>query len=554
MNDYLEFKDWLEKKEHLSPNWIVVARSQKSDRESLFTYSALVVDREGCLERVLEKPDWEINCLGGVTGFGHPTFETSDSDGIVYLPAGIQDIDDLKLQPFVLYRSFHGYVPERFEFVQSFLLYHEAFYSDKEKEYQRITKEGEIAVVAKLDYESEKNQVLSVDAHHLRDFLAANKSFLVRYHDHTRFSEQEITNLPDDQLVSELSDDSRCIRISRGKGGVCPGYSIYSKLLGKDVIRPYPEPDSRHRERITGEGDTQFEEFIVGRNDDGDLECATCDKDKLSNFFTDRGTPHYLTPVYFRAEVLSKYYSDSKRYNVGECYLSCLTKWGLEFERQKKNIVQVYLGDLGGIPFEEQKHWRSFNVPYMGPISEKRFRRDFLNEVDESEDPVSIFKKEYELVQRHFLDNYGEPLFLPLEEGDKYRWETLHLPLTEDWSEFDSQSLTLAKITTDALNVSLLKRETGKKIDPEGEIRNSIDLLQEFLKQKAAGTDTMDHVSEAFRMVWSIRNTGPAHLKKKNFLKALERYGLSELTNYERIRKMTLEIAHALDSILCVLT
>lgn len=554
MKDFLEFDDWLKKKEYLSRNWIVVARSQKSDVQILFTYSVLLAEGEGHLERILKTPNWEINRLGGVKMFGVPTFELPDEKEMIYLPAGFQEIDGLWFQPFVFYRSFQGYIPERFEFVQSFLLYHQAFYSDKEGQFQRITKSGEISVVAKLDYESKDNQVLLVDAHHLRDFLAANKSFLVRYHDHKRFSEQEIADLPDDQLVTEVSDASRCIEISLRKGGIHPSFSSHSRLLGKDVIRPYSRPDSRHRESITGEDDNRFEEFIFGRSADGELEYATCNKEELSNFFMDRNTPHYLTPVYFRAEVLSRYYDDSKRYSVGECYLSCLTKWGLEFVRQEKDLIQVYLGDVGDIPYEEQKHWRSFNIPYMGPISEKRFRRDFFNEVEESEDPVSIFKKRYELIQRFFLDKYGKPLFLALEEGDKYRWETLHLPLTEDWSEFDSQSLALAKITTDALNVSLLKKQTGKKIDPTGEIRNKIDMFEEFLKQTGAEMNTLTRVSEVFRMVQTIRSTGPAHPKKKNFMKGLERYGISDLTNYNRIRKMILDLAQVLNSILSLLT
>ncbi|MFF3755898.1 hypothetical protein [Streptomyces sp. NPDC002185] len=34
---------------------------------------------------------------------------------------------------------------------------------------------------------------------------------------------------------------------------------------------------------------------------------STCDPKKLSNYFADRATPHHLTRVYFRREVLHRY-------------------------------------------------------------------------------------------------------------------------------------------------------------------------------------------------------------------------------------------------------
>lgn len=551
---FLRFEDWLEKKEHMKMDWIVVARDQKIGGCNYFTYSVLVLNNEESMKTILKTPDWEIIRRGGVGDFGFPYFEISDDDELVYFPARLEEVDGLFLQPFVLYRSYHGFVPNKFEFVQSFLLFHRAFYSAKEKQFKRVTENGDIVNVAKLEYESERNQVLLADAHHLKDFLCANKSFLVRYHDHVRFSEQDISKLKDDEVFTKISDTSRCIDISLRKEGFhLERYVSHSRLLGKDVVLPNPKPDPRHRYAIIGEDNRQFEKFIIGRNADGEIEYATCNEEELSNFFTDRNAPLYLSHVYFKAEVLSKYYHDSTRYSVGEWGLSCLTKWGLEFVRQEKDLVHVYLGDLGYIPYDEQKHWRSFNVVYMGPMSEKRFRRDFLLEVSESENPVTLFRKRYELIQRSFLDKYKELLFIELDEGDKYRWDTLHLPLTEDWSEFDNQSLALAKITTDALNVSFLKRETGRKIDPVGEIRNNIELFGEFLKQKGAQMNTISYISDKFRMVQIIRSTGPAHLKKKNFLKSLEKYELSELTNYERIKKMMLELTQALDSILGVI-
>lgn len=543
VTSFLRFEDWLDEEEHKKLEWLIIAREQKTDDEHYSTYSILASNSEENIKTLLKSPDWEID----PDDFGIPYFEISRDDELIYFPAREEKRDELVLQPFVYHRSFYGIVPAKLEFVQSFLLYHRAFFSEQEKEFKRITRDGDLVVVAKLEYESEENQALLAHVHHLKDFLSANKSLLVRYHDHKRFSNKDISSLKDDELTTKISDASRCIEVSLRRKGISGEYASHSRLLGKDIIFPYPKPDPRHRYTITGEDNRQYERFIIGRNAGGESVDATCNKHELSNYFTKRNAPHYLTPVFFRAEVLSKYYNDSTRFSVGERYLSCLTKWGLEFVRQEKDLIQVYLGDLGHIPFNEQKHWRSFNIVHMGPISEERFLRDFQNIVSESEDPVYLFRKRYELVQRAFLERFKEPIFIEFDDGDLYRWETLHLPLTEDWSEFDSQSLALAKITTDALNVSLLKIETGLKIDRKGKIRNKIDLLSEFLEQIGAHVEEIRYISDKFRMVQTIRSTGPAHLKKGNFMKALERYELRKLTNYEKIKKMILELTQALD-------
>ncbi|MET8212817.1 hypothetical protein ABZT51_44120 [Streptomyces sp. NPDC005373] len=41
---------------------------------------------------------------------------------------------------------------------------------------------------------------------------------------------------------------------------------------------------------------------------------ATCNPGLLSTYFEDRGTPHYLTRVYFPREVLGRYHAEPSRY------------------------------------------------------------------------------------------------------------------------------------------------------------------------------------------------------------------------------------------------
>ena len=141
-------------------------------------------------------------------------------------------------------------------------------------------------------------------------------------------------------------------------------YLSSSRLLGKDVILPYAEPDRRRTGFATGDRGRKFASiFVVGRDEQGGEIEATCNEDELSNYFTDRGTPHFLTPVFFSREVLAKYYQEPSRYQVRDSSLRCLNLWILPIDITEEGLIQVWLGDLGRIPYKEQLHWRQFNVP-----------------------------------------------------------------------------------------------------------------------------------------------------------------------------------------------
>lgn len=69
----------------------------------------------------------------------------------------------------------------------------------------------------------------------------------------------------------------------------------------------------------------------------------------LSDYFgKNKGSPHYLTPVYFDKAVLQKYYSSSNEYEVQDS--SSIDKhgyWHLRFDNNASEHVCVFLGDLG---------------------------------------------------------------------------------------------------------------------------------------------------------------------------------------------------------------
>lgn len=153
----------------------------------------------------------------------------------------------------------------------------------------------------------------------------------------------------------------------------------FSRLLGQYLITGLcnsrvPRSEERSQDR-------DYPSFIYGIDPNtGQPLTHTCDPDQLGTYFDKDGARlHYLTPIYFRREVLQPYASEPTRYRLSSSRLSCLDLWGIAISFNSADLVEVYLGDLGrDLPSDEWGHWRSYNVPPAGRMEEGRFRRDFL--------------------------------------------------------------------------------------------------------------------------------------------------------------------------------
>jgi hypothetical protein len=542
--EFLSFEDWDSRKENEATDWVVVARTQVDEiprrKSDFFTFSALAKLDDQHLKELVDKPGWEVDLE-----LGHPTFYRNGAEGPVRYDSGAKlEKDGIVFSPFVFLRSSHGYEPSRFELVQDFMLYHDVFHSAEKSEYQRIDEDGETHSVVRVVQEG-KNLSVLVDAHDLKDYLAANRCHLVRYHDNIRWTADDVPNLGGGKHIQkELKGEVWCFSLWIG-AETLSGWKNVSILRGKDVVRPYSEPDRRHTSFVSSDDEREYAEFIIGRDKQGRLIESTCDESKLSNYFSDLGTPHVLTPVYFKREVLARYYQEPKRFRVVDSYVTCLDLWGIDFDITKEGLVQVWLYDLGHIPHKEQLYWRGFNVEPKGKITEYRWRRDFLAEFADSDDPIYHFKKAFEELQAQSMGSHGTCIFLELDEQDKHVYSSIHLPLTEEPGEFDAQIQSLAKITVDSLNVEFLEKKTGGKIDGKT-IKGSIDLLALYLSQSKLSGDETTSVVRALSAIQSLRSTGVAHRKGEKFRHALKRIRLEGIPNSEKMRKLLIDATSAL--------
>lgn len=280
----------------------------------------------------------------------------------------------------------------------------------------------------------------------------------------------------------------------------------------------------------------EYEEYIIGVDEDGAEIKYNSDPDKLSNYFgANPEAPHYLTPVYFSKDVLTKYYSKPELYEVNDGHIRCQGLWLLNIDNLSKDYVSVYLGDLGrDIPNKEQVYWKSFNIVPDGILSETKFKRDFLAQFADPEVADLRFKQLFNMFKNKWSEKFDWELFLELSEKDRYNFEHLRIPVSKSQVEFDGLVLSLVKTLIDSLNEKALNKVISNKDDLKG----SISLIERFFEEQKI-SQYEQHI-QFLRNLQSLRSTGSGHRKGKSYEKASEKFGLEDnnfVEVFERILK-----------------
>jgi hypothetical protein len=313
----------------------------------------------------------------------------------------------------------------------------------------------------------------------------------------------------------------------------------YSRILGKKIISGYKREDSG---MWPYEETRKYTDFIVGVDKEGKPTSFSCESEKLANYFgANPGAPHFLTPVFFKREVLNKYYAQPDKYSIEDGQLWCGGLWSLRLDNDHPKYVVVFLGDIGqSLTYEEQLYWKSFNVPPDGGVSETCWRRGFLAEFADPQSPDLAFKSNFQSFQKSWERKFGWPLFLPLREKDLFA--TLHVPMTDEQAEFDGQVLALAKIIVDSLNEAALQKELGSKIEKE----KGIGKLERFLQGKGVQNPK---IILYFKKLYALRH-GAGHRKGDDYDKAAQFFGVSQQSLREvfaQILFIAVEILQFLD-------
>jgi len=286
-----------------------------------------------------------------------------------------------------------------------------------------------------------------------------------------------------------------------------------------------------------------FERFVIKMDDSGKKIEYTCDESKLSNYFgANPEAPHFLTPIFFKKEVLDKYYNKPSKYSVSDGHLSCGDIWGINIDNNAVDCIMVYLGDLGRFPYAEQQHWKLYNIT-KGNISETSFKRNFQAEFCSPTEPALFFKEKLVLFSEKWKEKLGWDLFKPLNKEDEHHIKTLKVPDNEQ-KEFDEVVLSLNKLIIDSLNIPEMKKDLNFE---EGD--NSITVLENYLEQK--NNFKSNEIFSFLRNLQNLRSKGSAHRKGRDYNKIYKKFDKGDLSkSFEYILIQSIKTLNTIEEVI----
>ena len=500
--------------------FVPVYGGRKDDKWDIFFQSYLVpADRT---EEQLKTDTYDAYGLlrPGVTVYG-----AWDSGEAAYYKWG----NNANIEPLVIKRDYNDLARDNIEIVEEFRFLFNLYYNSQSKEY--VDLENDTSVVKISD-----DNLVSIHKRYLKSYLAIKNMALIIHID-SRCTDIVEDIFPTDSFDYRNDDNTvfYTVNIGRGHNGIQE--ENFSILFGKKVlfgcklkdcnIWPYNEKK-------------QYIEFIVGVDDNGRELHYTCDPSKLSNYFgANPDAPHYLTPIFFDSAVLSKYYSNPEKYKVDDGIIRCGTLWSLYIDNQNTGYVSAYLGDLGrNLPSEQEQHyWRGFNKALDAKLSATKFKRDFMALPASSQSQDFVFKNTYVKTNRQFAEKAGWPLFLELDEQDRYNFEGLRIPINNSIVEMDMLVLSLVKVLLDSLNEKeIVSHLTGTYEKLVG----SISKLEVWFQEKQL-TGYQGHI-KFLRNLQELRSSGTGHRKGKSYQKISKVFDIQK-ENYTETFSNILESA-----------
>ena len=411
------------------------------------------------------------------------------------------------------------------EISEEFRLFHNLYHDRKTDKYIKIDDEGNGHLVAVV----EPNRI-QMRLKEIREFLAIKEMYLSIQFDYNEYSTYYLKELGVEQ--GETHQQKKFMRWCHGCGdSISDRYKSLSRLVGKQLIEPLPKSKSGLW-GFAEEPKKEYVDFIIGVDENGDEITNTSDPDALANNFgANPDSPHYLTPVHFRKQVLEKYYRESSKYSVEDSFLSCGYLWKVRIDNHHNDKVCAWLGDLGrDFPYTEQQHWRLYNIPPEGGVSETYFRRQILALPTNSDQSEHLFKQRYNHLQKESEKYLGWQLLQPLDFRDEHHFKSLRISSTDEQGDFDALVLSLTKILIDSLNQKELKKlisleqEQNLTPDQKESFKRSIGCL-EIALSSCGVEDAADHIA-FLRKLQSLRSTGSAHLKGSKYQKIAKDFGI----------------------------
>ena len=445
-------------------------------------------------KEVLSRGAWDLT-----KGEGGPGFAQHHENG-QWVSTYFRNSEGPDIEPLVILQQFYGVVADSSLVSEEFRLLMNLWQDPVTGNYYSIGDGGSKELAIEF-----KNEQIKVRTPILRRYQAARQLDLLLFTDSVVYvhTDEPVESFAELDEPDHVENELNFVFIAIGDSRMGDG-RIFSRLLAKRVLPPPPQEqsgiwpwDKQHEE---------FPEFIIGEDQNGRPMRFTCDVNQLANYYgKNPDAPHYLTPVFFKPEVLQRYYDEPELYAVSDGRLSCGILWGVQIDNGYSNVVMVFLGDIGrDTPSSHRTHWLAHNIPPVDSISESTFRRSFLNLCTETENAEHLFKHAYNQSQKAWEETWGWRLHRTPSGADKQIIQRLRIPLNETDTEFEAQLLGLAKLLVDFLNEADITQGLSKVANEKG-----ISKLERFLR--AEGYADVDRDIALLRRIQNLRSRIAAH-------------------------------------------
>lgn len=441
-------------------------------------------------ERVIRDVGWDVRKGEGIPGF------VDDGTEVRYFKSGSLP----EFEPLVVLQEFFGVVPDELNISEDFRFLMRLWRDPKSRNYYEIQESGDKELAIRISGER-----IEVRTPLLKRYLAARQLDAVLYIDSKVGIDYDgdpadLDDFDEESFSPEsLTCSSRYVWRDTSQSG-----RIWTRFLAKRIIKAPPREKCRiwPWDKV---GADEYPEFIISEDEFGEPVRWTCNPDSLQDYYgKNPDAPHYLTPVFFKPDVLSRYY-DSDGYEVRDSYLSCGQLWGVSLDNGCLDYVSVFLGDIGrDIPQSHWDHWKAHNIAPIGRMSEAAIRRSFFNQSVESGNPEHRFKRAYRDLQEKWEAAWGWRLHRCAEELDAGVFSRLRIPVNESEAEFRAQLHNLALILVDLLNeksvIQGMDRVSGER---------GLDKLKRFLVSNEY--EYVDRDISLLRKVQQMRSRIAAH-------------------------------------------
>jgi len=486
--------------------WFPAYKATKDGGDDVAMYSALV--KPDLVPTLLEEGSgWDVTIGRGRPGLVYSS--GVDGETSAYEPSGY----GRGIEVLAVYRSFDGMRPAFLELSEEFRLFHNLYPVPTKSKFVFIDDNGDESDAVRYD----GARLLEIRTDLVAEYCAAKQMALAIYVEAVRYRPEKLSELPiaggEQTEVGTLHRFAHCV----GSTVLDRPTRTLARLVGKRFVLPGPRPNDWNER----EGES-FPDFVIGEDAQGRPIRHTSDHRQLANNFgANQGAPHYLTPVFFSRDVLTKYFADPEKYAVEDGLIGCGGAWSLRIDNDHSDYVSVWLGDLGrDLSESERYYWLSFNISPAGrSISATAYGRQIRAEFVDPQQPDLVFKHEYEGLNRDFEAKYQWPFFLPLHDDDAHVLDGLRMLAKDNRAEFDSQVQALTKLLVDSLNEREIAKGQSLGADARG-----ITKLEEFCGIR--GLTGHDVHIKFLRMLQELRSSGAAHRKGRKYDKIVSNLGV----------------------------